>query len=61
MKMGKTFAFRLAGTDVNDGKPKTSRWVARDGISVAGCTGPNARSDYDAWGNYRGYDNGQWC
>ena len=58
----KTFAFKLA--DKNE-KPGRSKWAARDGVAIAGCSDPagngNYRDDYDAWGQYRGRDGGQWC
>jgi hypothetical protein len=54
----KTFAFKLAEKTANqDG----AKWKARPEVSATGCTGPDTRSDYDAWGQYRGYDNGMWC
>lgn len=53
----KTFAFKLA-----EKKPSSpGKWRARDGVSVAGCTLPDYRSNYDAYGHYRGPDGGYWC
>ncbi len=54
----KTFAFKLAEKTENRNGAK---WKARSEISAMGCTEPHARSDYDAWGQYRGRDNGMWC
>ena len=57
----KTFAFKLAEKK----ESATGKWVARPGVSALGCTDPartgDWRDDYDAWGNYRGRDGGQWC
>jgi hypothetical protein len=53
----KTFAFKLAERKPF-GPPK---WRAQDGVSVAGCTGPDYRSNYDIFGVYRGPDGGYWC
>ena len=58
----KTFAFKLAErNEKSDG----TKWMARPGVSAMGCTDPNRtgdwRSDYDAWGIYRGRDCGEWC
>jgi hypothetical protein len=52
----KTFAFKLADKNAKD----DSRWKARDGISLAGCT------EYRFPGNYRyatagGGDLGAYC
>lgn len=46
----KTFAFKLA-----DGNAKAaSKWTARDGVALAGCT-------YVGDGQYRERDNGYYC
>jgi hypothetical protein len=40
----KSFAFKLA----NDAQKKDDRkqpWQARDGVAIAGCSGPDARAD----------------
>lgn len=51
----KSFAFKLAA---KQGKTDTQRksWQVRDGVAVAGCTGPDARA-----GRYPGRDNGIYC
>jgi hypothetical protein len=58
----KTFAFKLAAKNE---KPGRAKWAARDGVAIAGCSDPahngDYRDDYDAWGQYRGRDGGQWC
>ncbi|MYN17199.1 hypothetical protein GTP81_10590 [Rugamonas sp. FT107W] len=46
-KEAKLFAFKLAAKQEN--KP-AEQWKVRDGVAVAGCTGP---VDFD---NYREYD-----
>jgi hypothetical protein len=60
----KIFAFKLADEKTTT-ESKPLRWQARNGVAVAGCTDQTGegdyRSDHDAWGNYRGTDNGQWC
>lgn len=40
----KSFAFKLA-TDVRTNDEKKTAWQARDGVAVAGCSGPDARAD----------------
>jgi hypothetical protein len=51
----KSFAFQLAA---KQGKTDTQRapWQIRDGVSVAGCSGPDARAS-----KYPGRDNGIYC
>ncbi|HEY1138063.1 MAG TPA: hypothetical protein VGE64_11305 [Xanthomonadaceae bacterium] len=65
MQSKKTFAFQLASTQASAQqtaeKTEDKQWQVRDGVAVAGCTGPDARADIDIWGNYRGRDNGYWC
>lgn len=40
----KSFAFKLAAADRQTaGKPQP--WQVRDGVAVAGCSGPDARAD----------------
>ncbi len=56
----KTFAFQLAARQAKtDGKRK--QWQVRDGVAVAGCTGPDARESIDIWGTPRGRDKGYYC
>jgi hypothetical protein len=40
----KSFAFKLA-TDAKQKPEKQQPWQMRDGIAVAGCSGPDARAD----------------
>ncbi len=54
-KESKTFAFKLA--EKADKSKANSKWKARDGVSVAGCSGPDARGNDRYWGR----DNGIWC
>lgn len=56
----KSFAFKLA-TDARKHQDKKAPWQVRDGVAIAGCSGPQARADVDASGNYRGPDGGLWC
>jgi hypothetical protein len=50
----KTFAFKLADKAAN----RTSKWKARDGVSIAGCS---ERSEGDYRDYVRGGDNGYHC
>ncbi|WP_174999353.1 hypothetical protein [Rugamonas aquatica] len=50
----KLFAFKLAEKKaVAKADPQ---WKAREGVALAGCTGPDARA-----GRNGGRDNGIWC
>ncbi|MBX3710604.1 MAG: hypothetical protein KF800_01360 [Lysobacter sp.] len=40
----KSFAFKLA-TDARKKDDRKPVWQARDGVAVAGCSGPHARAD----------------
>lgn len=40
----KSFAFKLA-TDARTNEDKKTAWQVRDGVAVAGCTGPDARAN----------------
>ncbi|HEY1138062.1 MAG TPA: hypothetical protein VGE64_11300 [Xanthomonadaceae bacterium] len=40
----KSFAFKLA-TDARTNDDKKTAWQVRDGVAVAGCTGPDARAN----------------
>ncbi|MDM5176604.1 hypothetical protein PO883_05270 [Massilia sp. DJPM01] len=51
----KTFAFKLAEKKAKEAKP-APQWQARDGVSSAGCSGPDARGD-----RRPGRDNGIYC
>ena len=65
MQNKKTFAFQLASMRKADAKTDPKTWQVRDGVAVAGCTGPdglqNYRESVDIWGTYRGRDKGYWC
>lgn len=50
------FAFKLA-----EKRSDNPKWKAREGVSVAGCTEPDYRSDFDIFGQYQGRDGGYWC
>ena len=47
----KTFAFKLADRNAE----AASKWTARDGVSLAGCT------DTTGFGDYRFRDTGYYC
>lgn len=49
----KSFAFQLASKQKAD---NSKQWKIRDGIAVAGCTGPNER-----YSTFRSYDGGVYC
>ena len=40
----KSFAFKLA-TDAQKKNEKKAVWQVRDGVAIAGCSGPDARAD----------------
>jgi hypothetical protein len=40
----KSFAFKLA-VDTKQKTDKQQAWQVRDGVAVAGCSGPDARAD----------------
>ncbi len=40
----KSFAFKLA-VDTKQKNDKQQPWQVRDGVAVAGCSGPDARAD----------------
>lgn len=52
----KTFAFKLS-----DSQSKQTKWKARDGVSVAGCTDPSGWGDYRYPARTGGTDNGVYC
>lgn len=52
----KLFAFKLAEKKAVVAKPET-QWKARDAVAVAGCTGPDARSNSRNGSS----DAGIWC
>lgn len=60
----KLFAFNLAVKQDEKAKP-VEQWKVRDGVSVAGCTGPvdydNYRGSSTIWGTYKGIDKGYYC
>lgn len=45
---GKSFAFKLA--EKQEPAPTAEQWKVRDGVALAGCSGPNKL------GNWRDYD-----
>lgn len=55
------FAFQLASNPrVEQSQNKadeTQKWQPRDGVAIAGCTGPDARASSRIFG----YDNGIYC
>jgi|688.fasta_scaffold1715745_1 hypothetical protein len=55
------FAFQLASNQRAEQSQDTTneplKWQPRDGIAVAGCTGPDARASSRIFG----YDNGIYC
>ncbi len=57
----KVFAFKLAEKKEKlDEKATTTKWKARDGVSVAGCTDRIGDGSY-RYGKGTGTDNGVWC
>ncbi len=57
-KTEKSFAFKLA-TATAAAPQEASKWQARDGVSTAGCSGPDYRADA-TWPRH-GRDQGMWC
>ncbi|HZI14623.1 MAG TPA: hypothetical protein VE153_29920 [Myxococcus sp.] len=57
----KVFAFKLAEKKENEKeKAASTKWKARDGVSVAGCTDPTGQGDY-RFGTRYSQDGGVWC
>jgi hypothetical protein len=58
----KLFAFKLA--EKQEQTQATQQWKVRDGVAVAGCTGP-LPDEYDNWREWGGYfqkpDQGLYC
>lgn len=63
-KKTKLFAFKLAVKKDEKAKPE-GQWKVREGVSVAGCTGPvdydNYRESVTVFGTYKGIDKGYFC
>ncbi|MBJ7313427.1 hypothetical protein H7U20_24965 [Rugamonas sp. CCM 8940] len=55
-KQAKLFAFKLAAKKEQEVKA-APQWKLRDGVALAGCTGPDARANRVGGGN----DRGIWC
>ncbi|SFM05732.1 MULTISPECIES: hypothetical protein [Rugamonas] len=55
----KLFAFKLAAKKEQETKA-APQWKQRDGVALAGCSGPDARADRFGGGS-AGRDNGIWC
>lgn len=56
----KLFAFKLAGKQDKQTKPEPG-WKVRDGVSVAGCSGPDGYDQYREVHHFYGADNGIYC
>jgi hypothetical protein len=54
------FAFQLAQKQQEETTP-APQWKAREGISVAGCSGPNAYDNYRAASTWGVADAGIYC
>jgi hypothetical protein len=55
----KPFAFKLA--EEKQTAEKSTKWQARDGVAVAGCTIAFRTGEYDAWENKFRRDDGIPC
>lgn len=54
------FAFKLAQKQA-EAKPEPAQFKVRDGVSVAGCSGPDVLENYRVYiGQWEG-DKGDWC
>lgn len=51
----KTFAFKLAEQKSTEAE-KSSKWQARDGVAVAGCSFAFFYGEWDAWERINGSD-----
>jgi hypothetical protein len=57
----KVFAFKLAEKkQAEKEKAATTKWQAREGVALAGCTDPTGYGDY-RYSKSIGTDNGVWC
>ena len=60
-KQSKLFAFKLAEKQVKEVAP-AAQWKVREGVSVAGCSGPDVNGDWrEAHYYYPDGDNGIYC
>lgn len=59
-KQSKLFAFKLADKQAKEVKPAT-QWKVREGVSVAGCSGPDMYENYRAARPGSRTDNGIYC
>lgn len=57
-KQPKVFAFKLAEKKTT---PQNEKLAIRQGVTHAGCSGPESREVVDAGGTWRGRDNGYYC
>lgn len=59
-KESKLFAFKLAEKQVAQAKP-AAEWKVRDGVAVAGCSGPNKLENYRYASSTGWVDQGIYC
>lgn len=63
-KDAKLFAFKLAEKQVQAATP-APQWQVRDGVALAGCSGPvdpyDNYKDYSYWPGSIGNDKGMYC
>lgn len=59
-KESKLFAFKLAEKQVAQTKP-AAEWKVRDGVAVAGCSGPNKLDNYRYPSATNWVDQGIYC
>ena len=59
-KESKLFAFKLAEKQVEQAKP-AAEWKVRDGVAVAGCSGPDTTENYRYASSLNVADKGIYC
>lgn len=59
-KQTKLFAFQLAKKQ-EAAQPQRTAWKVRDGVAVAGCSGPDVYDNFRAPGTWGAADAGIYC
>lgn len=59
-KQARLFAFQLAEKQEKQ-IPQQTAWKVRDGVAVAGCSGPDAYDNFRAPSTWGGADAGIYC
>lgn len=60
-QQSKLFAFKLVEKRQEEQSQPAQQWKAREGVSVAGCSGPVDYENYRDYSSTRGIDAGIYC